>query len=397
MHPVIFMSKHVFFVPDYYPSFSCKCAACRQTCCKGWNISVTMQEYFHLLGMNCSPALRRRLDTAFHPADHPEPHRYAVITPNWRGECPLLDADGLCILQKECGESAMSGVCRYYPRTPKSRFGYTCTLTGSCERVLELLYEKKEPVRMIPLELEWDIDMPAPDENEQLSRAWQQLRIIAFDILQNRALSLPARLETLSCHIDQLMSTASNEAAFQLLSAIDPADFCHQNGDFPTERTAFCALLQLIDWLCTGSESMEDLWLSCREALQLPHDRQAFTPASTVSALQSYQKKAAEFARLYPSWETYYENLLINHLLDDDYPFSARHEDVRLKQEAMNLTYALLRFFGVMVADGTPESLIDLHASCFHMIEHSNFDDLIPRMAARLDLSENALLAMTQF
>ncbi|MBQ4551828.1 MAG: flagellin lysine-N-methylase [Clostridia bacterium] len=391
------MSKHVFSVPDYYPAFSCKCAACRQTCCKGWNISITMQEYFHLLGMNCSPALRRRLDTAFHPADHPEPHRYAVITPNWRGECPLLDEDGLCILQKECGENAMSGVCRYYPRTPKSRFGYTCTLTGSCERVLELLYDKKEPVHMIPLELTWDIDLPAPDPNAQLMRAWQQLRLLAFDILQNRMLSLPARLETLSCHVDQLMAANSNAAAMQLLEAIDPADLCRQSGDFPTQSAAFCAFLQIIDWLCDGSQSMEDIWLSCRAPLQLPASRLDFTPENTHTALRLYQQKAAEFARLYPQWETYYENLLINHLLDDDYPFSERHEDVRLKQEAMNLTYALLRFFGVMYADGTRESLVDLHAACFHLIEHSNFDALIPRMAARLNLDENALLAMTQF
>lgn len=391
------MSKHVFFVPDYYPAFSCKCAACRATCCKGWNISITMQEYFHLLGMNCSPALRRRLDTAFHPADHPEPQRYAVITPNWRGECPLLDTNGLCTLQIECGEHAMSGVCRYYPRTPKSRFGYTCTLTGSCEGVLELLYDKQEPVRMIPLELEWDIDLPAPDENEQLCKAWQTLRKTAFAILQNRALNLPARLETLSGHVDRLMSAKNNESVFRLLSAIDPAVFVPQTGVFPAREKSFCALLQLADWLCQDSKSMEDMWLSCRDALQLPQNRADYTPESTVLAFRLYQQKAANFSRLYPHWETYYENLLINHLLDDDYPFSERHEDVRLKQEAMNLTYALLRFFGVMQSDGTRESLVDLHALCFHLIEHSNFDDLIPRMAARLQLSENALLAMTQF
>lgn len=391
------MSTHVFFVPDYYPAFSCKCSACRATCCKGWNISITMQEYFHLLGMNCSPALRRRLDTAFHPADHPEPHRYAVITPNWRGECPLLDEDGLCTLQKECGEDAMSGVCRYYPRTPKSRFGYTCTLTGSCEGVLELLYDRQEPVRMIPMELSWDIDMPAPDKNEQLRLAWQTLRKKAFAILQNRALSLPARLETLSSHVDRLMAAPGNEAAFQLLSAVDPNVFQAQSGVFPTEEEAFCALLQLADWLCLGSQSMEDLWLSCRDALQLPLDRHDYTAASTAIALRLHKQKAAEFLKRYPHWEIYFENLLINHLLDDDYPFSERHEDVRLKQEAMNLTYALLRFFGVMCADGTRESLVDLHALCFHLIEHSNFDDLIPRMALRLQLSENALLAMAQF
>lgn len=391
------MSKHVFFVPDYYPEFTCKCAACRCTCCKGWNISFTMQEYFRLLGMDCSPALRRKLDVAFHPADHPEPHRYAVITPNWRGECPLLDADGLCILQKECGESVMSGVCRYYPRTPKSRFGYTCTLTGSCEGVLEILYDKKDPVRIIEIPLEFDIDMPAPEENAQLCLAWQTLRKAGVEILQNRRESLPRRLETLLYHVDQLMMSPGNEAALQTLKQIDPQVYCAQAGDFPSKEASFASLLQLIDWLCEGSLSMEDSWLACRDSLQLPADREAFTPEKTQPALRLYQQKAAEFAARYPAWEIYFENLLINHLLDDDYPFGEKHEDACQKQEAMNLTYALLRFFGVMCANGTKESLIDVHALCFHLIEHSNFDELIPRMAARLKLCENALLAMTQF
>lgn len=391
------MSKHVYFVPDYYPHFTCKCASCRATCCRGWNISFTMQEYFRQLGMDCSPALRRKLDAAFHPADHPEPHRYAVITPNWQGECPLLDADGLCSLQKECGEEIMSGVCHYYPRTPKSRFGYTCTLTGSCEGVLELLYDKKDPIRIIQLPLDFDIDMPAPEQNEALCRAWQMLRKTGVEILQNRQESLSRRLETLLYHVDQLMASNSNATAFQYLSQITPEKYHQQPGDFPMPDDAFTALLQITDWLCEGSQSMEETWLACREMLCLPANRDDFTPDTTQRARQIYQQKAAAFATHYPQWAIYYENMLINHLLDDDYPFGERHEDIRQKQEALNLTYAILRFFGVMCADGTRESLIDVHALCFHLIEHSNYDDLIPRMAARLGLGENALLAMAQF
>ena len=41
---------HAFLVPDIYPSFRCKGGSCRSTCCKGWGISVRMEEYFRLLG-----------------------------------------------------------------------------------------------------------------------------------------------------------------------------------------------------------------------------------------------------------------------------------------------------------------------------------------------------------
>ena len=52
-----------YLVPDYFPAFSCKMGACRRPCCEGWPISVSMKDYFHLMGADCSPDLRRRLDS----------------------------------------------------------------------------------------------------------------------------------------------------------------------------------------------------------------------------------------------------------------------------------------------------------------------------------------------
>ena len=103
-------------VPDYFPDFVCKGGACRAVCCDGWGISVSMEEYFRLLGMDCSPQLRRKIDGAFHLAAHPSPQRYAQVTPNWQGDCPIRREDGLCALQCECGEGVLPTVCRVYPR-----------------------------------------------------------------------------------------------------------------------------------------------------------------------------------------------------------------------------------------------------------------------------------------
>ena len=47
-----------YLAPDYYPSFRCKQGKCRAACCEGWPISVTMNDYFTLLGVECSPELR---------------------------------------------------------------------------------------------------------------------------------------------------------------------------------------------------------------------------------------------------------------------------------------------------------------------------------------------------
>ena len=61
------MADTVYTVTDIYPEFKCKISSCRQTCCYGWEITLSMEEYFRLIGMNCPHALRHRLDGTVYP------------------------------------------------------------------------------------------------------------------------------------------------------------------------------------------------------------------------------------------------------------------------------------------------------------------------------------------
>jgi len=97
-----------YLVPDYYADFSCKMGRCRSACCVGWPVSITMDDYFRLLGVECSPDLRSRLDIALHISNDPHPEAYAQITPRYDGECRLRMDDGRCLLQAELGEEALS-------------------------------------------------------------------------------------------------------------------------------------------------------------------------------------------------------------------------------------------------------------------------------------------------
>ena len=55
-----------YLAPDYYRAFRCKIAQCRAPCCDGWPVTFSMSDYFRLLGVACSPGLKRRLDSALH-------------------------------------------------------------------------------------------------------------------------------------------------------------------------------------------------------------------------------------------------------------------------------------------------------------------------------------------
>jgi lysine-N-methylase len=105
----------IFIVPNYYKNFTCKGHDCRRSCCKGWDVSISMIEYFKLSGMNCSKKLRKRLDNAFYIAKNPTNDRYAIVSKTIEDDCPLHMSNGYCMLQYECGERILPAICHYYP------------------------------------------------------------------------------------------------------------------------------------------------------------------------------------------------------------------------------------------------------------------------------------------
>lgn len=106
---------NTYLVPDYYKNFQCKGKECRHTCCQGWDVTISMKEYFRLQSMDCSKKLRGKLDRTFYIISQPTEDRYAMIEKNFDHDCPLHMANGYCMLQCESGENALPAICRYYP------------------------------------------------------------------------------------------------------------------------------------------------------------------------------------------------------------------------------------------------------------------------------------------
>ena len=102
--------------PDYYPAFRCKAAKCRRACCEGWSVTISMADYFRLLGIKASPETKDRLDRALHLTEHPTEDEYAMILPRYDGKCPMHMNNGLYAIHAGAGEEALPAVCRLYPR-----------------------------------------------------------------------------------------------------------------------------------------------------------------------------------------------------------------------------------------------------------------------------------------
>lgn len=130
------------------------------------------------------------------------------------GVCPLLQEDGLCLLQLEKGSQPQPFVCRSFPRHESAtRFGFLeRSLSPACEGVLELLWNIPEgiPFSSDPLPLEERqtvfLTKGCPFSVSQN----QEIRSACIDLLQERRFTLPQRILLVGIVLKELCDGEKN-------------------------------------------------------------------------------------------------------------------------------------------------------------------------------------------
>ena len=130
--------KNLFHLqPDFYDRFRCRAAACRHSCCKGWEIDIdenTLELYRSLKG-----TWREKMDAAIVCDEYGAHFR---LTEEER--CPFLQQDGLCELIRALGEDALCDICALHPRFYELAGTYELAGLGlSCEAVCNLLLSEE--------------------------------------------------------------------------------------------------------------------------------------------------------------------------------------------------------------------------------------------------------------
>ena len=359
-----------YLVPDYYPAFSCKMGACRRPCCEGWPISVSMKDYFHLMGADLSPELRRRLDSGLHLSLHPTEDAYAQILPRYDGVCPLHMADGRCMLHAECGEESLAAVCRLYPRGVRNGETRECSCANSCEAVIELLLHHHEPLTFITVTKEFgQPDMPPRKHHFHTEGREQSLRLWLIGQLQRREYPLPQRMLLLgqALHaMDEALAAQDTARVDALLTGeiTIPAPKLPVPSHEKLLR-GFVAIENMLDALDKSSISIRAYG---EEALRY------FNAGDDPFA--RYEAAIARFESIVPQWETWIENLLVNHMYFVQFPFQDR--PVPLVDEYLSLVavYTLLRclLVGCLAQGGDAVRAVDVAAAAFRLVDHTSFD-----------------------
>ncbi len=321
----------LFLMPDYFPRFTCKMGACRTVCCSGWQVSITLDNYFALLGTDCSMELRRKMDCALKPVDYPDDGKYAVIQPNYFGQCPLRLEDGRCGVQTELGEDILPDICRLYPRGVRCHGDhFEISLANSCEAVPEMFLHREEPISFF--EREWTMKLP-PLPSEEMG-AWK-VRKDFIDKVQDRSVLLPCRLASLG---EIIVSEIS-------------------------EKT-LVSMMEVLKELCEHSDSIR------------PYGEKTLAYLQSGDVMEKYLAAKEHFKNILPDWQTFFEHLLVNHMFFTRYPFSERNLCSEEKFASLVMVYALVRLVsvGYMAESEKEEELADAVAAAFRLISHTDFD-----------------------
>ena len=205
--------------PDYYDAFSCIAGACPDTCCAAWQVVLDdshVRQYETLSG-ELGEQIREGMvqiegETCFRLQS---------------GRCCMLREDGLCTIQKELGDEALSHTCDFYPRfVTELGLMREQGLSISCPEVARIILHKAEPVSFPnhttqePLRYFHDI------EPEQIFYV-KKTRDRAIAVMQNRALPLAQRLHDILELIAQgdCVHTAAlgfREALYELFLSLEP-------------------------------------------------------------------------------------------------------------------------------------------------------------------------------
>jgi len=367
---VVSMETHVFWMPDYFPAFSCKMGSCRNTCCKGWPISFSLEDYFRLINQECSPSLREKLDRGVKTALKPTPGKYAEIAPCYDGTCPLRLGDGRCSIHAELGEQALPNICRLYPRgIRKEEDGYEISCTNSCEAVLELFLFRRESLGF--LKKEWNIKLPPIKDRIICFKTYGQEREIRLSLIktmQNRCFTLPERLAALR---ERLLTLESAMKAGKVTSV--------QNWLYAEEQDRPVLPKVTPKHLAEGLQTAEKLigFVDERSVSVRAYGEEALACfGSGEGAFERYKAAEKRFHALFPDWEIFFEHMLVNHMFFTCFPFEDRPEDLRTEFMALCSVYTLLRFFAIGCAEhcGCREDFIDVFAAAFRLIDHTAFD-----------------------
>jgi lysine-N-methylase len=197
-------------MPRYASRFGCIGAACEDTCCKDWGITIDAKTFDAYRQLE-HPQLGRRLADSVQPHASPAAAASPAIIrlhPESR-HCPLLQ-DHLCTVQATLGDSWLPDTCFAYPRMSRTFAGrHEIALNLSCPEAARLALLAADAFDFVeaPAQLRMDL-LQQPGARHGLPVGlMSEIRIYCIQLMQTRGLALWQKLAVLGGFCEALTCT----------------------------------------------------------------------------------------------------------------------------------------------------------------------------------------------
>ena len=333
-----------------FDAFRCIGAACEDTCCGGWGVTIDRQTYEKY--QSCSDPEMGPLLRQFMTIDAAKGTEHDFVRIGLTGNyCPFL-AEGLCSVQLKLGESYLSNTCASYPRV-------IAVIDGTEERVLHL--SCPEAARLVLLNhgpIEWSeraVDGKAPTlgalvlDSQRANRAgtpypyFQEVRELFLQVLQVKDYARWQRLEILGQLAEEFNAIlGSREAAG--VHADETAAFIERwHAALRTKSFQFGyakgthspiqveAVLELIV-ARIDSDFTSHRFLECYRAVMRGL---RWGPETTMEEIGSRyaEARARDYAPFIQRHEYLFDNFLNNYCLQMVFPYGHREIEYKMRIE----------------------------------------------------------------
>ena len=321
----------------YCSEFECMAGKCPETCCQQWNVFFGHKDYLNIKSSPCSERLKSIIDGSFIKVNGNnvnEDFDYAVVKFNEKGVCPLLNEDGLCLLQKELGEERLGYVCSTFPRlkTAVGNDAYIYSCNMSCPKVAELLISHKEGLVLISENYGGEdkylnsglYSAPAVSESWEGFPYYWDIKNTQIGILQNRDFSVPERMLILgyfSQKANEYINHRSGASIISLAQALRDRETCAKiaeslmpsqtDKDFAVKSAGIFAKLYL-SAQSKGGIHLKELFQRAADSMGLVLKEAENRRVDTVVNYEKYLKNIERYRRIERESPHIIENILVN-------------------------------------------------------------------------------------
>ena len=372
------IKKYPVTRPTCFDRFQCKGGACRNTCCQGWNITISRGEYNkirHLLRHDEVQFFKRL------PRQTANDRIYATVKMAEDNYCPLFDSEGLCGLQRKYGYGALPDICKLFPRLmmqfPDGSFSRS--LDSGCEKTLELLWEEQEEgLSFVTNEIDVTGLVSSGVHQYPLYEYAADLRNLSIWLLKNRSYSLSDRMILLGLAMRELQEISELEHPDEQLSSwfvkwqeqtngstIDLSDLNGNRTWFMMDNLKILFFFQQLlskkgDYL---DRIVENISFEIIEEKNIFYD------------ISKYETLEAQFVERFPKFDLFLENFMVMTLFRLTFPFN--ENSIWRSYLYLCALYSLMRFMAIASAPHNAQQLIDcmtaLSRDSLNMNLFSNF------------------------